>query len=61
MMTDQQSMDHALKNHIAIILGYVELLLQECAPDDPRRDDLEEMHKAALAAVTLLHPDRGAV
>ena len=61
MMTDQQSMDHALKNHIAIILGYVELLLQECAPDDPRRDDLEEMHKAALAAVTLLDPDRGAV
>lgn len=57
-MTDQHHVDHALKNHIAIILGYVELLLQECAPDDPRREDLDEMHKAALAAVALLHPNR---
>jgi hypothetical protein len=60
-MTDQHHVDHALKNHIAIILGYVELLLQECAPDDPRREDLDEMHKAALAAVALLHPNRDQV
>lgn len=60
-MTDQHDQDHALKNHIAIILGYVELLLQECGPDDPRREDLNEMHKAALAAVALLHPNRDQV
>jgi light-regulated signal transduction histidine kinase (bacteriophytochrome) len=51
---DQHLASHALKNHLAIILGYVELLLQECASDDPRREDLIEMHKAALAAVALL-------
>ena len=50
--------DHALKNHIAIILGYIEVLLQECGPDDPRRADFDEIHRAALAAVALLHPDR---
>lgn len=57
-MTHQQDQEHALRNHIAIILGYVELLLQECAPDDPRREDFNEMHRAALAALALLHPDR---
>ena len=37
-------------NYLAIILGFSELLLQEAAPDDPRRADLEEIHKAATAA-----------
>ncbi|PYR89075.1 MAG: hypothetical protein DMF84_25550 [Acidobacteria bacterium] len=57
-MTNPHDIDHALKNHIAIILGYIEVLLQECGPDDPRRADFDEIHRAALAAVALLHPDR---
>jgi hypothetical protein len=53
-MTSQDELDHALKNHLAILIGYCELLLQECQPDDPRRGDFEEMHRAALAAVRLV-------
>jgi signal transduction histidine kinase len=46
--------DHALKNYLSIILGYVELLLQEAAEDDPRRGDFQEIQRAAQAAVRLL-------
>jgi signal transduction histidine kinase len=53
-MTDAREIDHDLKNYLAIIIGYSELLLQESAPDDPRRGDFEEMHRAASAAVRLL-------
>jgi hypothetical protein len=58
-LSDQDA--HALKNHLAILLGYAELLAQEAAPDDPRRADFEEMQKAALAAVRLLsrHTEQG--
>ncbi|HET7696797.1 MAG TPA: hypothetical protein VFK57_13875 [Vicinamibacterales bacterium] len=45
--------EHALRNHLAIILGYAELLLQDAA-DDPRRGDVEEIVKAARAALTLV-------
>lgn len=31
---------HEIDNPVGIILGYAELLLEDCAPDDPRRDDL---------------------
>lgn len=53
-MTERQELEHALRNHLAIILGFSEVLLQEAAPDDPRRNDLEEIHKAALAAVAIV-------
>ena len=53
-MTKPRELEHALKNHLAIILGFSELLLQEAAPDDPRRDDFEEIHKAATAAVEIV-------
>jgi signal transduction histidine kinase len=53
-MTKSRDLEHTLKNHLAIILGFSELLLQEAAPDDPRRDDLEEIHKAATAAVEIV-------
>lgn len=48
--------EHTLRNHLAIILGYAELLLQDAEPDDPRRDDFEEILKAARAAVQLVSP-----
>lgn len=45
---------HDLKNHICIIVGFTELLLQDCAAEDPRRSDIEEIHKSAQAALRLL-------
>jgi hypothetical protein len=38
---------HALSNHLAVILGFIELVLSETAPNDPRRGDLEEIRQAA--------------
>jgi hypothetical protein len=46
--------EHALKNYLAILLGFTELLLDETAADDPRRADFEEMHRAAFEAVRLV-------
>lgn len=54
IMTNPRQLEHNLKNHLAIILGFTELLLQEAAPDDPRREDFQEIHKAAAAAVDLV-------
>ena len=51
---------HDFKNQLGIILGFSEILLAEAAASDPRRDDLEEIHKAATAALALLarlYPD----
>jgi signal transduction histidine kinase len=53
-MNKMRELEHTLKNHLSIILGFSELLLQEAAPDDPRRDDFAEIHKAAAAAVQLV-------
>jgi hypothetical protein len=53
-MSNPRELEHNLKNHLAIILGFTELLLQEAEPDDPRREDFQEMHKAAAAAVDLV-------
>lgn len=41
---------HDFNNQLAIIQGFCELLLEDCAPDDPRRRDFEEIHRAATAA-----------
>jgi signal transduction histidine kinase len=46
--------DHTLRNYLAIILGYSELLLKDAAHDDPRREDFAEIHRAASAAVQLM-------
>lgn len=59
MTSDPHELEHALKNYLAIILGFSELLLQETAVDDPRRGDLEEIHKAAAAAVQLVAEQEG--
>jgi len=45
---------HTLTNHLAIILGFSELLLQDLPAGDERRADLEEIHKAATAALQLV-------
>ena len=46
--------EHALRNQVAIVLGYCELLLDELAADHALRGDLVEMHKAALTAMEML-------
>lgn len=46
--------EHTLCNHVAIIVGYCELLLDTVPPDSALRADLEEVHKAARAAMQML-------
>jgi signal transduction histidine kinase len=58
-MTDSHEVEHTLKNYLAIILGFSEILLQEASPDDPRLDDFREIHKAAQAAVRLVNEKWG--
>jgi signal transduction histidine kinase len=53
-MPDDDKSRHDFKNQLAIILGFAEILIAEAAADDPRRRDLEEIHKAAVAALALL-------
>jgi signal transduction histidine kinase len=45
---------HEVKNHLGIILGFVELLLADADLDDHRRADLEEIQKAAQRVVALV-------
>ena len=52
-MTDD-SKRHDLNNQLAIIRGFAELLLAEAVHGDPRRRDLEEIHKAAVTALDLV-------
>ena len=52
-MTDDDKSRHDFKNQLAIILGFSEILLAEAA-GDPRRRDLEEIHRAAVTALDLL-------
>jgi hypothetical protein len=62
-MTDDDKSRHDFKNQLAIICGFSEILIAEAAAGDPRRRDLEEIHKAALTALDLLahlYPQREA-
>lgn len=45
---------HTFKNHLAIIIGFADLVLAEMDEADPRRKDVLEIHKAAHAALALL-------
>jgi hypothetical protein len=45
---------HALSNHLAVILGFIELVLSETPDSDARRPDLLEIRAAALQASTIL-------
>jgi signal transduction histidine kinase len=59
-MTEDDKSRHDFKNQLAIIRGFAEILLTEAAAADPRRRDLEEIHKAAVTALDLLaqlYPD----
>ena len=45
---------HEFKNQLGIILGFVELLLDDETLGDKRREDLQEIQKAAQRALTLV-------
>ena len=45
---------HALSNHLAVILGFIELVLSDTTPDDQRRGDLFEIRDAALEAARII-------
>ena len=47
---------HLLNNHLGVILGFVELVLEETPEGDPRRRDLLEIKQAASSAVALIGP-----
>jgi hypothetical protein len=47
---------HRLKNQLAIILGFCELLLEEATADDRRRADLLHIQQAARSALGELPP-----
>jgi hypothetical protein len=53
-MTDDDNPSHAFKNQLTVIRGFSEILIAESAAGDPRRRDLEEIHKAAMTALDLL-------
>lgn len=45
---------HALSNHLAVILGFIELVLTDTKADDPRRADLVEIRDAAMEAARII-------
>jgi signal transduction histidine kinase len=60
-MADADRNRHDFKNQLGIILGFSEILIAETEATDPRRDDLEEIHRAARSALDLLarlYPDQ---
>jgi signal transduction histidine kinase len=60
-MNDDDKYRHDFKNQLAIIRGFAEILLAEMPATDPRRSDVEEIHKAAVTSLALLarvYPDR---
>ena len=54
MMPDEEKHRHDFKNQLGIVLGFADVLLTEMLPDDARRPDVEEIQKAATAALALL-------
>ena len=53
-MIHDEKIRHDFKNQLAIIRGFAEILLVDTAAVDERRRDIEEIHRAANAALALL-------
>lgn len=51
--------EHTLKNYLAVIVGYCDLLLGETPPEDPRHADLADMQRAAKSALSILDGEIG--
>ncbi|MBI2186279.1 MAG: hypothetical protein HYU37_04045 [Acidobacteria bacterium] len=52
--TPRDRLVHDFKNHLAVIVGFCDVLLRELPEDDVKRADVEEIQRAALAAADLL-------
>lgn len=48
-LTISSSEAHQLKNQLGIVLGFIELMIEDTPESDPRRADLIEVLKAARA------------
>jgi hypothetical protein len=45
---------HTLKNQLGIAAGFIDLMLDETAAGDPRRDDLLQVQQAMQKALELI-------
>ncbi len=45
---------HRLKNCLAIVVGFADLVVADAAADDPSRADLLEIQKAAREALAMM-------
>jgi hypothetical protein len=45
--------EHTVKNHLAVIVGFCELLIAETPEEDPRHHDLQEVHRSARALLAV--------
>jgi hypothetical protein len=45
---------HVLSNHLAVIIGFIELMIADAAPGEPHFNDLLEIRTAAVAAASLI-------
>lgn len=50
--------EHALRNQVAVILGFAELLLIDLTPDDSRTHDVREIQRAGRTALELIDARR---
>ena len=55
-MTIDPASVHRIKNQLAIIMGFCELLLDDMADDDPRRPDVMQIQTAGRSALDELPP-----
>jgi signal transduction histidine kinase len=60
-MSVQPKFVHDMKNQLGIVIGFSNLLLDEMAPDDPRRADLDEVRKAGETALEILNSWNGSM
>jgi two-component system cell cycle sensor histidine kinase/response regulator CckA len=54
-MTQRGRFAHDMMNHLGVVVGYSNLLLEELPPEDPRRADIDEIRKAGEAAIALMN------
>ena len=45
---------HVLSNHLAVIIGFIELMIADAEPGQPHFNDLLEIRASAVAAANLL-------
>jgi len=51
---EDDSLMHAFKNHLSVIIGFCDLLLHDLPEDDPKRADILEIRNAGQTAIALL-------